>query len=150
MQLEKATKRRRGGRLSQPVASAPWIERAVEIFTSIDSSHLVSSAASSRLPVPPSSRVLRERRTPLTTSADSSPEPSPGNIEGDRKPKSANRQRKDPPAKASSKPPKYLSSDSEDDSLSSLSDIPEEGVERKKLPRVILRVGPPPSTSPHS
>ena len=66
MQLEKATKRHRGGKNSQATQPAPWLERTLEVFAQIDSSHTVPTS-SSRAAVPPSSRVLRERQTPAVT-----------------------------------------------------------------------------------
>ncbi|KAH9949834.1 Arginase/deacetylase [Amylocystis lapponica] len=145
VELEKAAKKRRGGRPSM-TASEPWLSRTLEIFASIDSSHLVSTP-STRAAALPSSRTLRDRKKPGSASADPSPVPSPG------KQKKSSNKMKDigntgsndtPPAPASSARSGMDSADSA--TSSSLSELSGDDVDiaPKKLPRVILRLGPPP------
>ncbi|KAG6810471.1 hypothetical protein H0H93_014951, partial [Arthromyces matolae] len=85
-QIEKATKKRRGGRPSlTTIADEPWLERTVEIFQSLDNSSKllspgVSGSSSSRTLIPPSTRTLRDRKsrssTPsASTSTSTSPQP---------------------------------------------------------------------------
>ncbi|KAF9816382.1 hypothetical protein IEO21_04135 [Rhodonia placenta] len=143
-ELEKATKKRRGGRVSQPSAPAPWIGRTLEVFASIDSSHTVAPTTSSRASVPLSSRTLRERKNPPVKSADSDPEVSPHKSGTDKRTNFAKDRKKNGPGKASSPESTTLVESSDGSSFSSLSDIPEEGVQPKKLPRVILRLGSAP------
>ncbi|KAJ7456771.1 Arginase/deacetylase [Mycena galericulata] len=115
--LEKATKKRRGGRQSllSQANLHPWLERAVEIFASLDASPTQHPAAS-RAPLPPSSMTLRDRKKP--DSAASSPRGKPV-----------------PATEASSSPE---SSSSEEGTTPSAA--------AKKLPRVILRLGPAPGS----
>ncbi|KAJ7490690.1 Arginase/deacetylase [Mycena latifolia] len=113
--LEKATKKRRGGRQSLPPTHLhPWLERAVAIFSSLDASPAIS--APPRAPLPPSSMTLRDRKKP--NSAASSPR-----------------------GKAVAPPAEASSSES-----SSSEDSPPPSAAGKKLPRVILRLGPAPGT----
>ncbi|KAF7300517.1 hypothetical protein HMN09_00936200 [Mycena chlorophos] len=130
--LEKATKKRRaGGRPSLPPHNTPpWLDRTVEIFTSIDGSPPSSSTSSSRSAPPPSSRTLRERKTKGAASSAAS-------------------SARNSPAKTL---PSVQNQDSES-SLSDLSDSPDEqgkpvvgapAKEERKLPRVILKLGPAP------
>lgn len=144
IELEKAAKKRRGGRVSQPSAPAPWIGRTLEVFASIDSSHTVAPTTSSRASVPLSSRTLRERKNPPVKSADSDPEVSPHKSGTDKRTNFAKDRKKNGPGKASSPESTTLVESSDGSSFSSLSDIPEEGVQPKKLPRVILRLGSAP------
>ncbi|KAI0769127.1 Arginase/deacetylase [Trametes elegans] len=112
-------------------APEPWLARTVELFATIDSSHTIPSA--SRAPIPPSTRTLRERKPPSgsAASAKSSPATSPS--------------RKDA-AKNGTKGQGHaaITSGSESD----LTDITSgsEGNESasRKLPRVILKLGPAP------
>ncbi|KAI0632257.1 Arginase/deacetylase [Trametes polyzona] len=141
--LETATKKRRGGRPSQTIPPEPWLARTVEIFASIDSSHTVPAA--SRAPIPPSTRTLRERKPPSTASAStSSAKASPATSPGKRgKAKNAQeRRRGEAPASSSS------SSDSDLTDITSGSASQEDGegeAAPKKLPRVILKLGPAPN-----
>ncbi|KAI0647911.1 Arginase/deacetylase [Trametes meyenii] len=128
--LEAATKKRRGGRPSQTAYPEPWLARTAEIFASIDSSH-TTPAAAPRAPIPPSSRVLRERKPPgsaTTASAKASPATSPGNSGGAR-----------------TRAPAPVTSGSESD-LTDISSGTASGdeVTSKRLPRVILKLGPAP------
>ncbi|KAJ7174031.1 histone deacetylase complex protein [Mycena crocata] len=111
--LEKATKKRRGGRQSLPPTNLhPWLERAVAVFSSLDSSP--TQPAAPRAPLPPTSMTLRDRKKP--NSAASSP-------------------RAKPVSTTAAEPPSSESSSSEDSPLSA----PD-----KKLPRVVLKLGPAP------
>ena len=121
--------------------SAPWLARAVELFASIDSSHLVPPTTSARNAVPPSSRVLRERKTPHTVE-----EQKEQNL-SERKPTTKKTSVKkelgsETSVKRETQEPD-LSDSASESSLSSLSDAAE-GQAPKKLPRVILKLGPRP------
>ncbi|KAG6872233.1 hypothetical protein C0995_011737 [Termitomyces sp. Mi166 len=122
IKLEKATKKRRGGRPSlTPAADEPWLERTVEIFQSLDTNaKALSPAASSRSLVPPSTMTLRDRK-----SGNFTPSASPRRG-ADRKPSS-------------------MSPSSSLESSSGSSSSEGEVSAPKKLPRVILRLGPDPS-----
>ncbi|TFY68724.1 hypothetical protein EVJ58_g841 [Rhodofomes roseus] len=122
VELEKATKKRR------------------ELFAGIDSSHLVPATTSARNAVPPSSRVLRERKTP-NVPAEQNPSASL------RKPGAKKVQTTElaamiaVQAETANEP-----SDSDSvSSFSSLSDVPDDGQAPKKLPRVVLKLGPRPA-----
>ncbi|EPT05331.1 hypothetical protein FOMPIDRAFT_134772 [Fomitopsis schrenkii] len=142
IELEKATKKRRGGRVSQPTASAPWLARAVEVFAGIDSSHLVPPTASARNAIPPSSRVLREKKTPNTDEEQkqdlSAKKLSVKKTSGKKELGS------DVFVKPEDTQQPDLSDSTSDSSLSSLSDAAE-GQAPKRLPRVILKLGPRPN-----
>ncbi|KAJ7769062.1 histone deacetylase complex protein [Mycena maculata] len=115
--LEKATKKRRGGRQSLPQANVhPWLERAVAIFGSLDASP--AHVAPPKAPLPPSAMTLRDRKK--TDSAASSPRGKPV---------------------VPTEPPESNSS-----SESSSSEDAPPSVAAKKLPRVILRLGPAPGS----
>ncbi|XP_006462944.1 hypothetical protein AGABI2DRAFT_179518 [Agaricus bisporus var. bisporus H97] len=63
IELEKATKKRRGGRPSlnnlEPDIIPKWLERTVTIFNSLEQS--ITRASGSSIPAPPSTRTLRDR-----------------------------------------------------------------------------------------
>lgn len=114
-QLEKATKKKRGGRQSLAQANIhPWLDRALAIFSSLDGSPVQTAAP--RAPPPPSSMTLRDRKKP--NSAASSP-------------------RGKPAASTTGAASSAESSSSEDPPSSAVG---------KKLPRVILRLGPAPGS----
>ncbi|KAJ6622555.1 Arginase/deacetylase [Mycena sp. CBHHK59/15] len=118
--LEKATKKRRGGRQSlQPASTHPWLERAAAIFSSLDGSP-AHSATPSRTPVPlpPSSMMLRNRKR-------LSPAASPRSKHG---------------------PKEAVATMELSNSESSSSDGSPPSASGKKLPRVILRLGPAPDS----
>ncbi|KAJ7160264.1 Arginase/deacetylase [Mycena filopes] len=116
--LEKATKKKRGGRQSLvPMNLHPWLDRAVAIFTSLDTSPTYTPAV--RAPPPPSSMTLRDRKKP--DSATSSPR--------------GNAKTAVPAPEASVE----SSSSSEEEQLAPIGT-------GKKLPRVILRLGPEPGS----
>ncbi|KAG6856354.1 hypothetical protein H0H87_005341 [Tephrocybe sp. NHM501043] len=125
IKLEKATKKRRGGRPSlSTAANESWLERTVEIFQSLDSTAKLTPLVSRTL-VPPSSMTLRDRKSKSPT-----PSPTPQPISS-RRPKTVK------PISQS------LSSGAESSSSSSSGEG--EITAPKKLPRVILRLGPDPS-----
>ncbi|KAJ7273763.1 Arginase/deacetylase [Mycena rebaudengoi] len=136
--LEKATKKRRGGRPSLPPANThPWLEQAVALFASLDGSP-TQSAKTSRGPavLAPSSMTLRDR------SKKPSPAPSPR-----AKTASASKYVVQPLANKDEVPPvahpaEHLGSGSSDDDDSA----PTSASAGKKLPRVILRLGPAPGS----
>ncbi|KAH8113234.1 Arginase/deacetylase [Phellopilus nigrolimitatus] len=74
--LEKSTKKRRGGKLSMPGSGEKWLERAIAIFQSIDTT-ITPSPSRNHVPLPPSSMTLRERK-PMSRAASlkASPQPS--------------------------------------------------------------------------
>ncbi|KAH9851780.1 Arginase/deacetylase [Lenzites betulinus] len=140
--LEAATKKRRGGRPSQTTPPEPWLARTVEVFASIDSSHSVPAAP--RVPIPPSNRTLRERK-PLssasTTTAKSSPATSPGKKGSVAKPRAHPKTGK---ATASTSSTSGSESDLTDVTGGTQSEK-EDNAAPKKLPRVILKLGPSPN-----
>ncbi|KAI0927007.1 hypothetical protein AcW1_007629 [Taiwanofungus camphoratus] len=165
MELERATKKRRGGRISQTAASAAWVERTLQMFTSIDSSHL-AKPVSARAPIPAPSRVLRERRNPPVSSVDPSPGSSPGGVGRTREQKTSSIKSKDFLKEEPSTQPSIPANLADSDAVSLLSELSEsepdidavsllsevsEGKphdpQPKKLPRVILRLGPRPDES---
>ncbi|KAH9891788.1 Arginase/deacetylase [Cubamyces lactineus] len=140
--LEAATKKRRGGRPSQTIPPEPWLARTVEIFASIDSSHTVPAAP--RAPIPPSSRTLRERKPPSSASAASakaSPATSPGEKDEG---KAGKRATKGQPAVPTSGSGSGSESDLTDVTSGTASEHEGESASVKKLPRVILKLGPAP------
>ncbi|PCH39800.1 Arginase/deacetylase [Wolfiporia cocos MD-104 SS10] len=159
IELEKVTKKRRGGHVSQPEPPKAWIRRTLDILATIDPSSSMPKTKT-RTPVPSSTRTLRERnpKTAPVGRSDSpsndgkqpksmginSPPASPGKANGSKKPVSKGQQGKAAPTKEPIPVPSESELDSDDSSQSALSDIPEEGMVHKKLPRVILRLGPRP------
>ncbi|KAI8978747.1 Arginase/deacetylase [Trametes punicea] len=137
--LEAATKKRRGGRPSQTVPAEPWLARTVELFASIDSSHTIPAA--SRASVPPSNRTLRERK-PISSASTSSTKngssTSPGKQEeikhGTR-----------PEMARTSTAPTSASEGNLTDVTSRMASEREADTSTKKLPRVILKLGPAPN-----
>ncbi|KAM5535014.1 hypothetical protein V8D89_011387 [Ganoderma adspersum] len=140
--LEAATKKRRGGRPSQNTPPAPWLARTIEVFASIDSSHTLP--AHPRAPVPASDRTLRDRKPANgNNSGRSSPSVSSGKQVAPRKTNAARGR-----PSTTTEPTSSSSDESE------LSDVPsgttpeKEAMEEsavKKLPRVILKLGPAPA-----
>jgi histone deacetylase HOS3 len=140
LQLEKATKKRRGSRHSLSTANSnsvePWLERTLEILSSLNT----ASPPSRKTPVPaPTSMTLRERKTKSKSGSPAS-SPSP------RRTRIASGAVKDRDEKfgqvsdATSPPMSASSSFGSSDSQSADAEV------TKKLPRVILRLGPHPST----
>ncbi|KLO04670.1 Arginase/deacetylase [Schizopora paradoxa] len=140
--IEKATKKRRGGKVSLAGAVDKWLDRTVAIFSSIDTP-LSPVPSHAKLPPPPSTMMLRERKPPAKGSAS-----------GTSTPKNSSRspQRAKPKA---SKPAETV-----DDVLETLERLDLGGAKPesisavpamtsqtqdgdKKLPRVILRVKDP-------
>ncbi|KAJ7618738.1 Arginase/deacetylase [Roridomyces roridus] len=121
--LEKATKKRRGGRPSV-------------IFTSLDLGPAAyATSSSTRAPIAPSSRTLRERKKPGSTSVSAAS--SPKAVAG-KNGKGLKTTRLGVGKKVESDGSSSLSSElSEEDSE-------EEAEVTKKLPRVILKLGPQP------
>ncbi|KAJ7194237.1 Arginase/deacetylase [Mycena pura] len=114
--LEKATKRKRGGRPSASIPPKnvhPWLDRAVEVFAALDSSP--ARAAAPRAPPPPK-MTLRDRTRPNSTASSPRGKPVAASAEG------------------------ADSSSSEDADA-----LPQGQSAGKKIPRVILRLGPAPA-----
>jgi histone deacetylase HOS3 len=76
--LESITKKKRGGRqsLTPQLPNEQWLERAADIFSSLDAGSAQYLTPSASRIVVPSSMTLRERKKP-GYSAESSPVPSP-------------------------------------------------------------------------
>ncbi|KAF8157895.1 histone deacetylase domain-containing protein [Crassisporium funariophilum] len=147
--LEAATKKRRGGRPSLPSQGAlePWLERTLAIFAPLDASASLAATSTPRaaVPLPPSSRTLRDRSK--GNSASTTPGPSPSAKR--TKPSVAK-----PVSKAPGEMKKVIADAAEQDStatatgqLSSLNSTEDVTSGIKKLPRVILRLGKPPEAS---
>lgn len=138
MQLEKATsKKRRGGRASMGAAGAPqpWLERTLEIFASLE-----ATGTKQATPVLPTSMTLRDRKVKVP-----GPSPSPSPALKETKPKSSARKRS---VKAEPIVPSSLGRNVEGASSGSSSEGDASAlVGPKKLPRVILRLGPDPNLS---
>lgn len=129
LQLEKATKKRRGGRASGTAPPEPWVERTLECLAQID-----SAPPPVQVVVAPLAMALRERTKPTTAPT---PAPVPAS-----KPKKV-------PGKGKAKQPAVVLEESA--SMPPLRDtIPAEQANSqtheisKKLPRVILKLGPGP------
>ncbi|RDB14887.1 Histone deacetylase HOS3, partial [Hypsizygus marmoreus] len=127
VKLEKATKKRRGGRVSTGNSggdSEPWLDRTLEIFQSLDSTAKLKSSASSRgTPVPPPSMTLRERKGKTQAGTPTG---------GKDKDKNQVKVKAEPLSSSNS-----TSSEGDSGGVG--------GGGGKKLPRVILRLGPDPS-----
>ncbi|TCD62881.1 hypothetical protein EIP91_006265 [Steccherinum ochraceum] len=161
--LEQATKKRRGGRVSQPQAQVQpttphpeWLQRTLEIFSTIDTSPPATKAV-----IPASSRSLRQRPSKSTPSTSTSA--SLGSIAS-----TSTTSRRNGTSKAPVTKREDVRSSTEGES--SLSELSEESAEEtllaasasrpvgvtvevkaaedetpyvvKKLPRVILKLGP--------
>lgn len=129
-------------------STEPWLERATTIFASLNGSASLVTSSSSRsvLPIPSSSMTLRNRnkeKSPIPTSNlevknDHTTKLTKGNTVGDDQKDEASiysgnqRPLEDGVGRSSS-------------SLSSTEG--DETITRKKLPRVILRLGKPPDLS---
>ncbi|CDO69860.1 hypothetical protein BN946_scf184884.g19 [Trametes cinnabarina] len=136
--LESATKKRRGGRPSQTAPSEPWLARTIELFALMDSSHTIPTA--SRTPILPSSRTLRERKPPSSASAASSKGRSSKSPE-QAAPKPGQR-----PAHNETSTVSSSGSESDLTDVTSGTLAEKEGTaSTKKLPRVILKLGPAPN-----
>ncbi len=141
-QIETATKKRRGGRPSlnaDATSVAPWLERMMVIFNSIDQSS--NHKPGSSVPPPPSTRALRNRtkpgqpteepsgpqveKTPRKSVGVNSPQKPQGTAATARKPKDFVEPVAIHPGDSTANPPQAIPSESE----------------RKPLPRVILRLG---------
>ncbi|KAJ7064271.1 Arginase/deacetylase [Mycena amicta] len=124
--LEKATKKKRGvgGRQSLPPKNPyPWLDRAVEIFSAIDGTP-ASSSSSARAPLPPSTRTLRERKNLKSAT------PSPAKA----LPNSTKEQNAGSDSSELTEEEEHLTENVEAPNLK----------EERKLPRVILKLGPAP------
>ncbi|KAH8099559.1 Arginase/deacetylase [Cristinia sonorae] len=141
-QLEEASKKRRGGRPSQTQSQQiqpEWIQRTLEIFSTIDLNPPVVKTV-----VPASSMSLRDRSNkPLPTSSSSTAPSAPSTTKSKRAPAAA-KKKVGPGALTSS------GSEEERHSPPSSGEVKEgskdqgmtESASVKKLPKVILRLGP--------
>jgi histone deacetylase HOS3 len=150
-QLEKATKQRRAGPRKSGAGAGTgtvpggerdsdvWITRAVDILASMDTSSAEVSVPPTRKVVPASTRVLRARspmpRPPPTTTAkiDSAPKLAQGS-----------------PGRKAAKPTKTpgdrvpVVPQGEGADISPAADIEQSSAPAKRVPRVVLKLGPPP------
>ncbi|KAK7462250.1 histone deacetylase [Stygiomarasmius scandens] len=159
-------KKRRGGRVSLPGASdasAAYLARTLEVLNALDPLGVVASTTPSRsVPLGPSSMTLRERKKPTSAAsgvASSSASASARKPAATKKGPAGVETHKsiDEPSASANTSLVMAESDLSELSDGSLSDvedndIPTENVERKpldvkKLPRVILKLGPNPSIS---
>ncbi|KIP06837.1 hypothetical protein PHLGIDRAFT_72030 [Phlebiopsis gigantea 11061_1 CR5-6] len=123
--LEKATKKRRGGRQSVTKIE-PWLEHALEYLAQIDTTPPSVAA--------PLSMALRERTKPVSTSSETSTAlPAPKAIRKRPKQKVAVKQEQDKVSVAESIHPQGTTEE-----LQTSEPV-------KKLPRVILKLGPGPA-----
>lgn len=143
-QLEKATKKRRGGRPSLPAAGStePWLDRAVAIFAALDAGSAQYTTQASSKPAP-SSMTLRERKKPagLGRAVDTSPSRAPTS-KRDAPTVEANSRK----IENSSVPPSSSNQETSrtNGPLGSGAENTDAPSMPKKLPRVILHVRPPP------
>ncbi|KAF5377937.1 hypothetical protein D9615_006738 [Tricholomella constricta] len=159
--IEKATKKRRGGRASvgTPGTTEPWLERTLELFNSLNSPGQAKQGtpASSRTLVPPSSMTLRQRKTRSAGASTSptpsaSPSPSPANASGlqrtgsDVQPKAPRSGGRGNVKAELMTPSSSTGTEGSTSSGSSEADLAVSAGLRK-VPRVVLRLGPDPSLS---
>ncbi|KAJ8497114.1 hypothetical protein ONZ45_g12176 [Pleurotus djamor] len=128
-EIEKATKKKRGGRPSLSTPSSPWVASLLEHFAALEAEipQLTRNPRPS-VPVATSTRQLRERKPQPVAQANS---------------KSQSPQRKTKDAAVSQSPSVHADT-SDKSSLSSLDSAAEDTPPVKKGPRVILRLGPKP------
>ncbi|KAF8234390.1 Arginase/deacetylase [Tricholoma matsutake] len=144
--LEKATKKRRGGRQSLTTANfnsvEPWLERTLEILSSLDT----VSPPLRKTPAPaPISMILRNRdRKSKSKSGSMAPSPSPSITSITSEAVKAGNEKPGPVLDATSPPMSVSSSSESSESRAADAEAP------KKLPRVILRLGPHPSVASSS
>ncbi|KAI0079527.1 Arginase/deacetylase [Panus rudis PR-1116 ss-1] len=137
--LEQATKKRRGGRPSQTAPVEPWLQRTLEIFSTID-----QSPPTAKPVIPPSTRSLRDRKPRISSGSPERTKSEKTLSESSKKtakPK-ANTTRAPGPLNAAT----TSTRSSEESSDSSLTDVSEKrdepaGTSKRK---VILHVRPPP------
>ncbi|EGN93860.1 hypothetical protein SERLA73DRAFT_171749 [Serpula lacrymans var. lacrymans S7.3] len=157
--LEKATKKRKGGRQSAANSPEPWLDRALSVFTTLEAgaSQNMTPSSSRNTFIPPTSMTLRDRRKPSSKLAEtqssatsSSGSPTlPQSKRGDKDGSEKTNNLQLPPSTSSSSSD---ITDSSSDVAPNSTGLPISAVEEvivpaKKLPRVILKVGPPPSMS---
>jgi histone deacetylase HOS3 len=127
-----------------------WLDRALVIFSSLDdgSAQYMAQASSLRpaIPIPPSSMTLRERKKTSAHSVEGSPTSSPPSKRNTPIGKSRKSQS---PQKQPQESLLLLAADTPESSSRSLpmadpASNSDSVVLPKKLPRVILRMGPPP------
>ncbi|KAF4562594.1 Histone deacetylase HD type 1 [Pleurotus pulmonarius] len=138
-ELEKAAKKKRGGRPSLPTGpQSPWLAQTMSVFSVLEAEGARPSKKAA-VPVPISSRTLRERKTGPSSSTKSA---------------TSNTSKPTSPATkpiAIQKPRPQPGDEGDASSLSSLSSV-SSGAESvippaRKLPKVILRLGPKPEDS---
>ena len=117
-QVEKGIKKRRGGRQSNTAPLPPWLDRAIALLNTMDGGKSLQKYSS---PAPALGMKLRERKPEGSGSAKSMPRAA-----------SPDKQNPQSAVKTGVKEETITKQDLQT-------------TETKKLPRVILRVGPPPS-----
>ncbi|CAA7262779.1 unnamed protein product [Cyclocybe aegerita] len=155
IQLESATKKKRG-RPSLPAASSvePWLERTLAIFTPLDmaAASAVASAPRASVPVPTSTRTLRDRTKGKNAVTRDSPSKSVGKSISSASVTSSRATQAETSAKIESVSGRLPNSNNERTSsnsspLSSPSSTEDEARVTKKIPRVILKLGKPPEAN---
>jgi len=118
LQVEKAIKKRRGGRQSNVAPLPPWLDRAIALLDTMDGGRSVPKYTS---PAPALSMKLRERKQEGGASGESTP-------------------RGTSPAPDKRKPSSVVKTEAKEEAI-----IKEDGqtTGEKKLRRVILKLGPP-------
>ncbi|KAJ3516478.1 hypothetical protein NMY22_g14197 [Coprinellus aureogranulatus] len=144
IELEKATKKRRGGRPSLPAPGArrTWIERTLSILAPLDSTS-ASTVSSLKVPGPPPSMTLRDRSkisSKSPTPAPSPPRPTRTKGTGRGRPRKSGQVGVDlevPPQVAV----RSEESSSNEDELQANRGERGAVAEAKRLPRVVLKLG---------
>ncbi|KAJ2934510.1 hypothetical protein H1R20_g2645, partial [Candolleomyces eurysporus] len=144
IELEKATKKRRGGRPSLPAAGSTrqWIERSLAILAPLDST-AASVVSSLRAPPSAPTMTLRDRTKPAKTPTPaSSPRRSTRGkaSTSTSKPKAKRRPSKGGDTLEAPIKFEHISSGSSNEGETS---APAAAPEQKKLPRVVLKLGKP-------
>lgn len=146
-QLERATRKRRGGRPSLPAPGArrTWIERTLSIFAMLEGASSPAASIPKVLAPPQATRTLRDRSriaSKATTPAPSPPRPTRAKAQGGtggRRPRKSGQVGVDlevPPGAVKSE-----NSSSNEEELQVNRGQGAGGVEARKLPRVILKLG---------
>lgn len=135
IQLEAATKKRRGGRPSAAqTAPEPWIDRTLAIFSPVDT-QAAASKPRTTTPIPVSNRTLRSK---LKGSGIDSPSVGPSPVASPSVPR----------GKTQAFNPRNSTSSSDTDSSATADEVSAEALSTtKKLPKVILKLGPKPSVA---
>ena len=140
IQLEKIIKKRRGRKTSTFGIEEKWLERASDVFQTLETV-IITPPTKSQVP-PPSTRTLRERRpvSPRTTPIPISSPPRKG------KQTTVKASKPDPKSRTTSTGEESLNdvvNNLQELSLNLQGSDQETDLQAKKLPRIILRVKEP-------